>query len=156
MVSACRQNQKSHPRSTRIKTASEAFAAILRHNYHFLLTWRDSARSWDDIEGVHQLRVSFRRMRSAVTLFRDAIPRDATAVWGDEMRWIAGELGPARDLDVFIAEGLGPVAELLPLPGAERLMRLAEARRAEIYQQRVVPMLDSERFKHFVDGFPVG
>jgi len=136
------------------QTASEALAAILRHNYQFLLTWRDSARSWDDIEGVHQLRVSFRRMRSAISLFRDAIPREATASWGDEMRWIAGELGPARDLDVFIDEGLGPVAELLPLPGAERLMRLAEAHRAEIYQQRVVPMLDSERFGRFVKDFP--
>ncbi len=136
------------------QTASEALAAILRHNYDYLLTWQDSARSWDDIEGVHQLRVSFRRMRSAVSLFRDAIPREATETWNDEMRWIAGELGPARDLDVFIAEGLGPVADLLPLPGAERLLRLAEARRAEVYQQRVVSMLDSERFKRFVDGFP--
>jgi CHAD domain-containing protein len=136
------------------QTASEAFAAILRHNYNFLLTWRDSARSWGDIEGVHQLRVSFRRMRSAVSLFRDAVPQEATATWNDEMRWIAGELGPARDLDVFIAEGLGPVVELLPLSGAERLLQLAEARRAEIYQQRVVPMLDSDRFECFVDSFP--
>lgn len=146
---------KAPPAINSDQTASEAFAAILRHNYDYLLTWRGSARSWDDTEGVHQLRVSFRRMRSALSLFRDAIPREATEIWGDEMRWIAGELGPARDLDVFIDEGLGPVVGLLPLPGADRLLQVAEARRAEVYRLRVVAMLDSERFERFLDGFPV-
>jgi len=133
---------------------SEAFAALLRHDLHQVLIWQHTARSWDDIEGVHQMRVGFRRMRSVLSLFRDAVPRQATKTWGDEMRWIAGELGPARDLDVFIAEGLGPVADLLPLSGAEQLLKLAEKRRAEVYQERVARMLDSERFQRFRDDFP--
>jgi len=137
------------------QTASETFATLLRHNLDQVLLWQEAAHSWEDIEGVHQMRVGFRRMRSALSLFRDAIPREATASWNDEMRWIAAELGPARDLDVFIAEGLGPVADLLPLPGAERLLKLAERRRAEVYQQRVVPMLDSERFRRFRVEFPI-
>ena len=136
------------------QTTSQAFATLLRHNYDHMLSWRDSARSSDDIEGVHQVRVAFRRMRSALTLFRDAVPREATDAWNGEMRWIAGELGMARDLDVFITEGLGPVAERLPLPGGERLKALAEQRRALIYQEHVVPMLDSERFARFCNDFP--
>ncbi len=145
---------KSPAPITAEQTASEAFAAILRHNFNYLLTWQDSARSWDDPEGVHQLRVSFRRMRSALTLFRDAIPREATDVLGEEMRWIAGELGPARDLDVFISEGLGAVASALPLRGEEGLRRLAEKRRARVYQEQVCAMLDSERYRRFCRGFP--
>ena len=145
---------KTPPPINAEQSASDAFAAILRHNYHFMLGWQRSARSWDDIEGVHQMRVAFRRMRSAVSLFRDAIPRQATDAWGEEMRWIAGELGPARDLDVFITEGLGPVVELLPLPGADQLRLVAEERRAQIYRERVVTMLDSERFARFRDHFP--
>jgi len=145
---------KAPPPITSDQTASQAFATILRHNYDYMLTWRDTARSWEDIEGVHQVRVAFRRKRSAVTLFRDAIPREATDTWNEEMRWIAGELGKARDLDVFITEGLGPVADLLPLPGADRLRQIAEGRRAETYGEHVVPMLDSERFQRFCDEFP--
>jgi len=145
---------KAAPPITGEQTASEAFATILRYNYDYMLDWRDAARSWDDIEGVHQVRVAFRRMRSALRLFRDAIPRETTDAWNDEMRWIGGELGNARDLDVFITEGLGPVVDLLPLPGAERLRALAEQRRAQIYGERVVPMLDSERFAGFCRDFP--
>jgi CHAD domain-containing protein len=135
------------------QSVSEAFATILRHNFDYMLTWRDAARSWDDIEGVHQVRVSFRRMRSALTLFRNAVPKEATEAWGDEMRWIAGELGLARDLDVFISEGLDEAAARLPLDGGARLKTLAEERRAQVYAERVGPMLDSERFQGFCVNF---
>lgn len=145
---------KAPPPIHREQEVSDVFATILRHNFDYMLIWRESARSWNDIEGVHQVRVSFRRMRSAISLFRDAIPREATDSWNDEMRWIAGELGDARDLDVFIDEGVGPAAEKLRLSGAERLRELAEQRRAKTYADHVVPMLDSERFRQFCDTFP--
>jgi CHAD domain-containing protein len=93
-------------------------------------------------------------MRSALSLFRDAVPREITTVWADEMRWIAGELGPARDLDVFISEGLGPVSGMLPLSGEESLLALAEERRAQVYRDQVCGMLDSERYKRFCRDFP--
>jgi CHAD domain-containing protein len=145
---------KAPPPINADQNTSEAFATILRHDFDYMLTWRDSARSWDDIEGVHQVRVAFRRMRSALSLFRDAVPRDITDAYGTEMRWIAGELNAARDLDVFINEGLAEAAPLLPLDGGERLKALAEQRRAWVYAERVVPMLDSERFQRFCDHFP--
>ena len=93
------------------QSVSEAFATIMRHNFEYLLTWEDAARSWEDIEGVHQFRVTIRRMRSALSLFRDAIPKSVRNHWSDELRWVAGEMGIARDLDVFISEGLSAVAE---------------------------------------------
>jgi len=145
---------KTPPPINAEQTASEAFGAILRHNLGHVPIWQDVARNWDDIEGVHQLRVSFRRMRSALSLFRDAVPREITAVWADEMRWIAGELGPARDLDVFISEGLGAVSGMLPLSGEEALLALAEERRAQVYRDQVCAMLDSERYKRFCHDFP--
>ena len=145
---------KAPPPIKNEQTASEAFATILSHNFDYMLTWRDTARSWENIEGVHQVRVSFRRMRSALTLFRDAVPKESTDAWGDEMRWIAGELGNARDLDVFIDEALGPATTMLPLPGAARLRELAELRRAQVYKVNVAAMLDSPRFKEFCDAFP--
>ncbi len=98
------------------------------------------------------MRVIFRRMRSATATFRSAVPKESTSYWADEMRWLAGQLGEARDLDVFIDEALGAVRGKLKLPGAEELLTLAESRRAESYE-KVRSMLDGERYAQFKDGF---
>jgi CHAD domain-containing protein len=135
------------------QSVSEAFAIIMRHHFEYLLGWEEAARSWEDIEGVHQLRVTVRRMRSALSLFRKAIPKSAGGHWSKEMRWVAGELGLARDLDVFISEGLSTVAEELPLSGCQGLLQLAEERRAQAYERQVRSMLDSDRYHRFKEGF---
>ncbi len=137
------------------QSVSDAFATIMRHNFEYLLTWEEAARNWDDIEGVHQFRVTLRRMRSALSLFRDAIPKSARKYWSEELRWVAGELGMARDLDVFISEGLSAVVEDLPLTGCHGLLHLAEARRAQVYVNQVQVMLDSARYRRFKDEFAV-
>ena len=137
------------------QSVSDAFATIMRHNFDYLLTWEEAARSWDDIEGVHQFRVTLRRMRSALSLFRDAISQSARKYWSDELRWVASELGMARDLDVFISEGLSAVVEELPLTGCHGLLQLAEARRAQVYMSQVQVMLDSDRYRRFKDEFGV-
>lgn len=125
------------------QTVSAALAAILQHNVTALQRWQTQARDGHEIEGVHQMRVALRRMRSALVLFRDLLP---STPWQEELRWIAGELGPARDLDVFITETLAPVAAALDLPGAAALHARAAQRRARAYAEQVVPVLDSERY----------
>ena len=135
------------------QSVSDAFAIIMRYNFEYLLTWEQAARSWEDIEGVHQLRVTLRRMRSALSLFRNALPKSGRGYWSGELRWVAGELGMARDLDVFISEGLSAVAGYLPLAGAPGLLQLAEQRRAQVYEQQVRVMLDSERYQRFKQDF---
>jgi inorganic triphosphatase YgiF len=65
-------------------------------------------------EGVHQLRVALRRLRSAFGLFRTVLPAGADAM-AAEVKWLAGELGPARDFDVFTGAVLAPLGER---PGA--------------------------------------
>ena len=135
------------------QTCSEAFETILRHNFTYLVEWEGAARSWEDIEGVHQFRVTIRRMRSALTLFQNAIPKAVLDPVGEEMRWVAGELGLARDLDVFISEGLAAVAGRVPLSGEDKLQALAEQRRIRAYEDQVRPMLDSDRYKRFKTSF---
>lgn len=135
------------------QTASEAAAAIFKHHFEYLLVWEESAKSWDDIEGVHQVRVSFRKIRSAFSLFRDAVPKAVSKPWNEEIRWIAGEMGLARDLDVFIDEGLGTIRGKLPFSGEQKLVALAMEARARTYQERVRPMLESERYAVFKSGF---
>lgn len=64
-------------------TVSAALAEILRQNFRDLIRWEPKARSWDDIEGVHQMRVSSRRMRAALSSFRSAVPKPVSRHWSD-------------------------------------------------------------------------
>jgi len=56
-----------------------------------------------DTEFVHQARVATRRMRSALRLFREAIPENAATYLGGELKWLGGMFGAVRDLDVFLS-----------------------------------------------------
>jgi CHAD domain-containing protein len=68
------------------------------------------------------MRVAVRRLRSALGLFAAAAPGIKDAALAGELRWLVGELGPARDWDVFLGEMLPPV--IAALPGEEGLVRL--------------------------------
>jgi triphosphatase len=53
-----------------------------------------------DPEGVHQMRVAMRRTRAVMKAFRDIIGDDAVTRFNTELRWLARNLGRARDADV--------------------------------------------------------
>jgi triphosphatase len=55
-----------------------------------------------DPEGVHQVRVALRRLRSALGLFKHHLPPAQRAALAQEAKWLLTQLGPVRDLDVFI------------------------------------------------------
>ncbi len=146
---------KKAKKQARIESAwnvSDTIQAVLVHNLEYLQEWEQAARNWDDIEGVHQTRVTFRRMRSALNIFRPVIPKEVSLEWGDAMRDLAGRLGPARDLDVFITEGLGDIGGKIDLPGGAKLSTLVHQARADAYRD-VVAMLDSDGYARFKQGF---
>ncbi|MCY7387095.1 MAG: inorganic triphosphatase, partial [Burkholderiales bacterium] len=62
----------------------------------------EGALASDDPEYIHQLRVSLRRLRSAMRIFK---PADAGAI-GDGLKWLAATLGTARDWDVLVTASL--------------------------------------------------
>jgi CHAD domain-containing protein len=63
-----------------------------------------------EIEGLHQMRVGFRRLRVAFTSFGHAFRNAELDKLKDRAKRMAEKLGPARDLDVFIDELLEPAA----------------------------------------------
>jgi CHAD domain-containing protein len=91
-------------------------------------------------------------MRSALTIFRPAIPKAVSGGWGEQMRELAGRLGKARDLDVFLDEALGRLREHLPLPGAGKLEALTRKRRDQAYKE-VRAMLDGDAYERFKREF---
>jgi len=88
-------------------------------------------------EGVHQMRVAVRRLRSAISSLKNRLPEQEVRRVTGELRWLGGMLGPARNLDVFAAELL-PAARIgLPNDAgwdelADTLCRLRRAAYHEI------------------------
>ncbi len=104
----------------------------------------DGVREAQDIEYVHRMRVASRRMRNALALFGDDLPRKHYTVWRDEMRRITKALGAARDTDVQIAwvqEFLQHDTDDMQQVGIERLLLRLRQQRVRS-QGRVVKALD--------------
>jgi triphosphatase len=67
-----------------------------------------------DPEGVHQMRVGLRRQRAAISLFAALLRDPQTAAIKTELKWLARELAPARELDVLLQRVIMPVKRRHP------------------------------------------
>ncbi len=65
-------------------------------------------------EGVHQMRVAVRRLRSRISLYNGLLPGSQTNRLTGELKWLIGALGPARDWDVFVSETMAPAMAVMP------------------------------------------
>ncbi|MBB6487769.1 CHAD domain-containing protein [Rhizobium lusitanum] len=84
--------------------ASDAFLAIAVSCFrHFRLN-EDVLLRQRHAETLHQARVALRRLRSAFSLFKPLLPGAEPQRLNDELRWLAGVLGEARNLDVLLAK----------------------------------------------------
>lgn len=129
--------------------ADEAFGSIVSHCLRHLMGNWGAVTDVRDGEGVHQMRVALRRLRSALSLF--AAPfRPALAPLEEEMRWVGGVLGRARDLDVLLDDVIKPVAEV---HGSDArlgaLASLVRERQTHAWEE-LLSALGSERFRQFV------
>jgi len=93
---------------------------------HQLIANQPLAESGNDPEGVHQMRVALRRMRTAFALLRRELGLPALQAFNDDARWLTKLLGAARDWDVFTCETLSEIAQYLP-PGIANFEALREA-----------------------------
>jgi len=101
-------------------------------------------------EGVHQLRVAVRRLRSTLATFRD-IARDAdVARVKAELKWLADELAPARNLDAFIQQVWRPQARAQhELDGMAAFGAALLSAQTGAYR-RVAAAVDSPRFRRLM------
>ncbi|MGH8867878.1 MAG: CHAD domain-containing protein, partial [Actinomycetes bacterium] len=96
----------------RDKPAGLAVTAYLRHHVARLLAEDPRLRLGLD-DAVHQVRVATRRLRGGLRTFGPLLDPDWAQPVRDELGWLAGELGPARDLEVLRARLLHEI-DLLP------------------------------------------
>ena len=86
-------------------------------------------------EGVHQMRVAVRRLRSALSALKKSLPEEEVRWVTGELRWLGRSLGPARNLDIFLAELLPAARDMLPdQPGWEELAADLDRLRRAAYE----------------------
>ena len=81
---------------------------------------------------VHQMRVAVRRARSALAIFRGAMPDGALDAVREHFKELGTRLGPTRDWDVFAGETVPAIRQALPDDKrVQRLVVAASRRRRE-------------------------
>ncbi|APA89458.1 CYTH and CHAD domain-containing protein (plasmid) [Paraburkholderia sprentiae WSM5005] len=85
-------------------SVEDAFCAIARNCLDQVHANEQGVVSGHDPSSVHQMRVGLRRLRSALDLFAKVIP--SSSGFNEELRWIASELGAARDWEVLAGSTL--------------------------------------------------
>lgn len=144
------------PRPDRVRPADpagDAIAATLRTHVRALMAQDPRVRRHQD-DALHQMRVSARRLRSALQMFRPLL--DAT--WADAVRaevaWVAGCLREARDTEVMELRLLQELDALDPkdvVAGARNRIVETIGGRLASAQSDVSAMLRSERYLAVLD-----
>ncbi|MFM9442036.1 CHAD domain-containing protein [Streptomyces acidiscabies] len=162
-----KSGRKGKPAKSRKPAKSSADTAALRtpetaadHVLAYLRTQRDAivaldpAVRQDEYDSVHRMRVATRRMRSAFRSFGKVLDRTVTDPVGDELKWLAGELGVDRDQEVLterISAGLdGLPRHLVVGPVRTRVRTWSHARRGGS-RKRLIAVLDGKRYLTLLD-----
>jgi CHAD domain-containing protein len=114
----------------------------------------DPAVRRDAEDSVHSMRVATRRLRSTFKSFGNVLDRAVTDQVGDELKWLAGELGVDRDREVLterLTAALDEVpATLVRGPVSERLHTWSRAEHGGA-RGRLIGVLDSRRYLALLD-----
>ena len=133
-------------------TAGEVLRAAIASSVLRIVEHDNVIRAAADPEGVHQARVGCRRLRSDLRTFAPLLDVAWSEPLRDELRWLAGELGAVRDLDVLGGRLRSQVAAL---PEAEQaaagfvLARLDRERSRAVLT--AIAALDSRRYLAMLD-----
>ncbi|MCX5048141.1 MULTISPECIES: CYTH and CHAD domain-containing protein [unclassified Streptomyces] len=135
------------------ETAGDHVLAYLREQRDAIVALDPAVRQ-DTYDSVHRMRVATRRMRSAFRSYAKVLDRTVTDPIGEELKWLAGELGVDRDAEV-LTERLTAAFDELPRtllhgPVRTRLRTWMSARRGGS-RRRLTGVLDSKRYLVLLD-----
>ncbi|MFC7266026.1 CYTH and CHAD domain-containing protein [Streptomyces lutosisoli] len=129
-------------------TAGDHVLAYLRAQRDAIVELDPAVRR-DVYDSVHSMRVATRRMRSALRSYAGVLDRTVTDPIGDELKWLAGELGVDRDQEV-LTERLTAALDNLPrtlLSGPVRTrLRTWSHARGSGSRRHLIAVLDGKRY----------
>jgi CHAD domain-containing protein len=106
-------------------------------------------------EGVHQMRVATRRLRAALATFRPLFVDRAGEPLRDELKWLGGLLGEARDAEVMRAKLKAHLDEQPPELVLGPVRRRVDLELRQAYKEahkKVVAALDGDRYLALVSA----
>ncbi len=126
--------------------AADGIGHVLRARLEEMSELRAAALDWSDIEGVHDMRVASRRLRSALRDFRPFLKWRKLRRAGEELKEVADALGHVRDEDVAIA-ALEKLAAEAPADISNGIEQFAAARgaRREKARAALLDVITEER-----------
>jgi inorganic triphosphatase YgiF len=120
-------------------STGRAFTLIGRACVRHLLA-NEPGTELRDAESLHQMRIALRRLRSAISLFSGVVTDRRLEAIKAELKWIGGELAPARDLDAFLTEILKPLRrQHRDDPGLASIGKMLARERLKGYRQAQAP-----------------
>ncbi|MER8087212.1 CYTH and CHAD domain-containing protein [Streptomyces sp. NPDC058316] len=134
--------------TTARRTAGDHVLAYIRRQAEAIVALDPAVRR-DLPDSVHQMRVATRRLRSALRTYRRILDRSVTDPVGDELKWLAAELGIDRDQEVLDTRLLARLAALprtLVLGPVHSRLRIWSVTRRGGSRHRTVAVLDGERY----------
>ncbi|MCX2179840.1 CYTH and CHAD domain-containing protein [Streptomyces sp. SKN60] len=134
-------------------TAGAAVLAYVRTQADALVALDPAVRR-ELPDAVHQMRVAARRLRSAFKTYRKVLDRTVTDPVGEELKWLAGELGHARDQEVLqarLSAALDALPPALVVGPARRRLRTWDSTRSGEAKSRGLVALDSARHLALLD-----
>jgi CHAD domain-containing protein len=131
---------------------TEAAAKTLRFHLDRMLEHEEGTRLGEDMEELHVMRVSTRRMRMALRVFADYLDPQVMRPVLKGLRRTGRTLGAVRDLDVF-GDKTHLYLSTLPAERSGELDGLLDACSLERDRQRerLVSYLDGRRYRSFVE-----
>ncbi|MFJ2741913.1 CHAD domain-containing protein [Streptomyces sp. NPDC087440] len=137
------------PRAVRADDSAGAHVlAYVRDQVEAMAVYDPAVRR-DLPDSVHQLRVATRRMRSAFKTYRTVLDRTVTDPLGDELKWLAGELGVDRDQEVLadrLLTRLTALPRTLLLGPVRGRLRIWSVARRSGSRRRTLAVLDGRRY----------
>ncbi|MFI5607890.1 CHAD domain-containing protein [Amycolatopsis sp. NPDC051903] len=100
-------------------------------------------------DSVHQLRVASRKLRSALRTFSSIVDDERVASVAEELKWLGGELGPARDNEVteaLLRDWFLDAPDALVAGPVEQYLTRRFSRDAVELRARAVTALESRRY----------
>ena len=140
-VAAVRSSKITLHRKTALTSAFQEIGRSVLHH----IAANELAVLAGQPEGIHQMRVGVRRLRAAIWVFSKLLRCKQTEAIKHDLKWLAGKLGPVRDLDVFLntkvnrlANAEPPIAGLADLVGELDYRRTlaAEAAKSAVASSR--------------------
>jgi CHAD domain-containing protein len=133
---------RSHSRLNPVMACDTAFRVVARRCLANL-TANHAATCIGDAEALHQMRVALARLGAAISFFSPMVADSQRKQIRAELKWLHGQLGAVRDLDVTIKR-LGAAGNQRP-----REYRFWKAKRAENHR-RLARTLRSARYRRLI------